>query len=143
VNKLADMRRLNHRLWIAIALIGLYVGGSGAAKLAGVPYFHSSFPKLGLPSWFGYFIGACEVLGSVALLIRPLRALAAAGIGIIMVGATYYHATYTPLVQAVPAFVLTILCVYVFFTARANMLKFNAAQPGAAADRPESGRPLS
>lgn len=117
-------RRSNrHPLWVAIALVVLYVGAGGAAKLAGVPYVHSSFPKLGLPGWFGYFIGACEVLGCIALLIRPLRALAALGIGIIMVGATYYHAVYTPVLQAAPAFILLILSAYIFWTARTDLLK--------------------
>ena len=115
----------NYPLWIAIALVVLYVGAGGAAKLAGVPYVHSSFPKLGLPAWFGYFIGTCEVLGCIALFIRPLRALAALGVGIIMIGATYYHAIYTPVVQAAPAFVLLILCGYIFWTARADLLKFD------------------
>lgn len=114
----------NYALWIAITLVVLYVGAGGVAKLAGVPYVHSSFPKLGLPAWFGYFIGVCEVLGCIALLIRPLRALAALGIGIIMVGATYYHAVYTPVFQAAPAFVLLILSGYIFWTARTDMLKW-------------------
>jgi hypothetical protein len=48
-----------------------------------------------------------------------LRALAALGIAIIMVGATYYHSVYTPIVQAVPAFVLLILSGYIFWIARA------------------------
>ncbi len=112
------MTRRNYSLWIATALVILYAGAGGIAKLAGVPYVHSSFPKLGLPAWFGYFIGACEVLGSIALLIRPLRALSALGIAIIMVGATYYHAVYTPPFQAAPAFVLLILCVYIIWTDR-------------------------
>jgi putative oxidoreductase len=123
----------NYPLRIAIALVILYVGAAGIAKLAGVPYVHSSFPKLGLPSWFGYFIGACEVLGPIALLIRPLRALAALGIGIIMIGATYYHAVYTPVVQAAPAFVLLILCAYIFWTARSDLLKFDRSASGTAA----------
>jgi putative oxidoreductase len=123
---MADRSR-NYPLWIAIALVVLYVGAAGIAKLAGVPYVHSSFPKMGLPHWFGYFIGACEVLGPIALFIRPLRALAALGLGIIMIGATYYHATYTPILQAAPAFVLLTLCGYVFWTARADMLKFGHA----------------
>ena len=97
----------NYPLWIAIALIVLYVGAAGIAKLAGVPYVHSSFPKLGLPHWFGYFIGTCEVLG--------------------------YHATYTPILQAAPAFVLLILCGYIFWTARADMLKSRPAPSGTAA----------
>ena len=123
----------NYPLWIAITLVIVYVGAGGAAKLAGVPYVHSSFPKLGLPAWFGYFIGACEVLGCMALLIRPLRALAALGIAIIMVGATYYHAVYTPVFQAAPAFVLLILSTYIFWTSRADMLKFRPASTGTTA----------
>ena len=59
--------RRNYPLWSAIALVVLYVGAGGGAKLVGVPYVHSSFPKLGLPAWFGYLIGVCEVLGSIAL----------------------------------------------------------------------------
>jgi uncharacterized membrane protein YphA (DoxX/SURF4 family) len=117
----------NYLLWIAIALVVLYVGAGGAAKLAGVPYVHSSFPKLGLPAWFGYFIGACEVLGCIALLIRPLRALAALGLGIIMIGATYYHSVYTPVFQAAPAFVLLILSAYIFWTSRSDLLEFRTS----------------
>jgi len=130
---MANGRTRNYPLWIAIALVVLYVGAAGIAKLAGVPYVHSSFPKLGLPAWFGYFIGACEVLGSIALLIRPLRALSALGLAIIMVGATYYHSVYTPVFQAAPALVLVILCTYIFWTARADLLKVGRAASGAAA----------
>jgi putative oxidoreductase len=114
----------DHRVAIATVLVALYVGAGGIAKLLGVPYVHSSFPKLGLPVWFGYFIGVCEVLGSIGLLMPPLSALAAMGVGVIMVGATYYHATYTPIFQAAPAFVLTILCAYIFIRRRGDILKF-------------------
>jgi putative oxidoreductase len=120
-------RAKNRLLVLAVALVVLYVGAAGIAKLLGVPYVHSSFPKLGLPGWFGYFIGVCEVLGCIALLIRPLSAMASAGLAIIMVGATYYHATYTPLVQAAPAFILTICCIYIFIKRRGDILKFNEA----------------
>ena len=118
------MSSTNYPLMLAIVLVALYVGGGGIAKLAGVPYVHSSFPALGLPEWFGYFIGVCEVLGAIGLFIRPLSALAALGIGIIMIGATYYHAVYTPTLQAAPAFVLTILCGYIFIKRRREMLSF-------------------
>ena len=125
---MADRSRIRtYALWIAIALVVLYVGAGGVTKLASVPYVHSSFPKLGLPAWFGYFIGACEVLGCIALFIRPLRALAALGIGIIMIGATYYHSVYTPVVQAVPAFVLLILSAYIFWTSRKDLLTFSSS----------------
>ena len=120
-------RMKNYLLTLATTLVVLYVGAGGIAKLFGVPYVHSSFPKLGLPGWFGYFIGVCEVLGCIALLIRPLSAMASVGLGIIMVGATYYHATYTPLIQAAPAFILAICCAYIFIKRRSDTLKFNKA----------------
>jgi putative oxidoreductase len=123
------MNRPRHLLLLtALVLVAAYIGAGGIAKLAGVPYVHSSFPKLGLPPWFGYFIGVCEVLGSVALFIRPLSALAAAGLFVIMVGATYYHATFTPLVQAIPAFVLACLCVFIFVQRRGDILAFDRTQ---------------
>jgi len=39
----------NYSLWIAIALVVLYVGAGGAGKLASVPYVHSSFPSSDYP----------------------------------------------------------------------------------------------
>lgn len=125
-----------YALWAAIAAVAVYVGAGGLAKLAGVPYVHSSFPKLGLPAWFGYFIGVCEVLGPIGLLLRPLRSLAAAGIGIIMAGAAYYHAVYTPIVQAAPALILAILCIYIFLRGRGDILKFRAVREAARIERP-------
>lgn len=105
-------------LLTTIVVTALYIGGGSAAKLAGIPYFHSSFPQPGLPGWFGYFIGACEVPGSIALFPRTLSALAAAGLFVIMAGATYYHATFTPIVQAAAAFILALLCVFIFLKRR-------------------------
>ena len=39
--------------------------------------------------WFLTFIGICETLGAIGLLMRRLAALAAAGLSVIMVGAVY------------------------------------------------------
>ena len=44
-----------------------------------------------------------------------------------MVGATYYHAVYTPVFQALPAFVLLILSAYIFWTSRSDLLKFKSS----------------
>lgn len=112
-------------LWIAIILVALYVGAGGGFKLAGNPHVHAGFAVMGLPGWFGYFIGACEVLGAVGLFVRPFSALAAGGIAPIMVGALYYHLAYTPpATKALPALVLLLLCIYIFLLRRADMLKF-------------------
>jgi putative oxidoreductase len=111
-------------LWAATSLVALYVGTGGGAKLAGVRHVHASFAEMGLPGWFGYFIGACELLGAAGLFIRPFSALAAAGIAAIMAGALYYHLTYTPIAQALPALVLILLGGYIFMRRRAEILKF-------------------
>jgi uncharacterized membrane protein YphA (DoxX/SURF4 family) len=108
----------NYGPWIAITLVAIYIAAGGVAKLMGVPQVHQSFATLGLPAWFGYFIGTCEILGAIALFTRRFSALAAAGLGFIMVGALCYHATYTPVSQALPALLLLVLCGYIFFNRR-------------------------
>jgi putative oxidoreductase len=111
-------------IWIAAVLVALVLLPAGGAKLAGVPQMHQSFALLGLPGWFGYFIGACEVAGAIALFIRPLSALAAAGIAIIMLGAVYFHVTNPPLAAGVPALVVLLLSGYIFSRRRTDMLAF-------------------
>ncbi len=109
---------------LAKGLIALVLLGAGGAKIAGVPELHQSFHLLGLPEWFGYFIGACEVAGAVGLFITPLSALAALGIAMIMSGAIYFHILHTPLAQGIPALVVLLLCFYVFLNTKVMMLKF-------------------
>ena len=102
-----------YALWAAMGLVALVLLPAGAAKLAGVPQMHASFAALGLPVWFGYFIGACEVAGAVGIFVRKVSIAAAGGICIIMLGALYFHATHTPLVQGIPALVVLLLCLYI------------------------------
>lgn len=110
--------------WCALTLVALYMMAGGVMKLAGVPQVHQGFAALGLPSWFGYFIGVCEVAGAIALFIKPLSSLAACGILVIMVSAFYYHVTYTPLVKAIPAALIFLMCMYVFFKNRNAIMAF-------------------
>lgn len=93
----------------ALLLLALPLLAAGAAKLAGVPQLHVSFALMGLPAWFGYFIGAAEVAGAIGLFFRPLRAWAASGIAVVMLGALGFHALYTPLSQGIPALILLAL----------------------------------
>jgi putative oxidoreductase len=109
-----------HGVLIASAVLALIVGAAGIAKLMGVPMVHQSFGILGLPSWFGYFIGAAEVAGAIGLFIRPLSRLAAAGLAIIGAGAVYFHALHTPLSQGVPAIAVLVLALFVAAKGRAT-----------------------
>ena len=113
-----------YSIWLAISLASLVLLAAGGAKLAGVPEVHKSFAILGLPSWFGYFIGVCEVAGAIGLFIRPFSALAAIGISIIMLGALYFHIFYTPLAQGIPALIVLALCAYIFTQRRGWLFVF-------------------
>jgi uncharacterized membrane protein YphA (DoxX/SURF4 family) len=108
---------------IVVALILLMAGG---AKLAGVEEVHQSFSVLGLPGWFGYFIGFCEIAGAIGLFINALSALAAAGISIIMLGAIYFHVMYTPIADSIPSVIILVLSIIIFINKIPMMLKFKS-----------------
>ncbi|MCJ8308856.1 MAG: DoxX family protein [Rhizobiaceae bacterium] len=100
---------LNHLPRLFYILPAIAFAAAGVAKLMGVPAVHGSFEMMGLPSWFGYFIGLAEAAGAVGLLMARTRKLAAAGLIIIMIGAIYFHIAYA-IPSALPATVLLILC---------------------------------
>src|SRR5438552_3474869 len=88
---------MNRALWIAqvlLALIFLFAGG--AKFILPLEEMTAQMPvQLPQPGLFLRFIGVCEVLGAIGLIfpallrIRPgLTPLAAAGLVIIMIGAT-------------------------------------------------------
>jgi uncharacterized membrane protein YphA (DoxX/SURF4 family) len=109
-------------LLAACILLALPLIAFGGAKLAGVPQVHESFKVLGLPGWFGYFIGACEVAGGVGLFIKPLRSLAALGLCVILVGALYFHVTHPPLGAGVPALIYLLLASWIATRGRASLV---------------------
>jgi uncharacterized membrane protein YphA (DoxX/SURF4 family) len=90
---MADGRYLNVALWIAQVLLALVYLLSGGMKL--VMPIEEMTRDVPLPGAFLRFIGVAEVLGALGLVfpwllgIKPgLTPLAAAGLTIIMVGAT-------------------------------------------------------
>ena len=77
---------------IRVLLAALFLA-AGSMKLMATPEAIASFDRLGLGQGFRVFLGACEVLGAVGLLITPLAALAASGLALIMLGAVVSHLT--------------------------------------------------
>ncbi len=84
---------MNYVLWIFQVLLGLLFVFSGAMKF--VMTVEEMTKDIAMPGWFLHFIGVAEVLGGIGLVlpwllrIRPgLTPLAAAGLTIIMIGAT-------------------------------------------------------
>jgi uncharacterized membrane protein len=91
---------MNRTLWILQALLAALFLFAGGMKLV-VPVIPGPFPIE-----FMRFIGACEVLGAVGLLVPRVSPLAATGLVVIMVGATVTTVSVIPLaVGVVAAFV--------------------------------------
>jgi putative oxidoreductase len=81
--------------------------------IAQEPMALQSFAVLGLPAWFGTFIGLCEFAGAIGIWIRKLSSLAALGLTIILAGALYYHIVHTPLIEGLFALILIVCTLYI------------------------------
>ena len=109
-------------LWIVqglLAIIFLFTGGSKFAM--SVEEMHAQM-KVPLPGWFLHFIGVCEILGSIGLIlpgltrIRPgLTPLAAAGLVIIMIGATVITLMGGDVALALIPLAVGLLCAFVAY----------------------------
>lgn len=111
---------MNIALWIIQVLLALLFLFSGGAKL--VLPIEEMTKQIALPGLFLRFIGLCEVLGALGLVlpwitrIRPgLTPLAAAGLAIIMIGATVVTAMTGDIAMALIPLVTGILCAFVAY----------------------------
>ncbi|BFM50980.1 DoxX family protein [Marinomonas sp. THO17] len=105
------------KIWVPTFLLALPLILAGVAKLSGVPAMHQSFSMMGLPEWFGYFIGAMELLAGIGLLVPKWSALAATGMIPILAGAIYFHLVYA-VPTAIPAFVFILLALVIIMLRR-------------------------
>lgn len=109
-----------YALWTVQVLLALLFLFAGGAKLV-LPAEALKGPVT-LPVLFLRFIGVCEVLGALGLIlpaalrIRPgLTPLAAAGLVIIMIGATVVNLMGAGAVAALITFVVGLLAVFVAY----------------------------
>jgi uncharacterized membrane protein YphA (DoxX/SURF4 family) len=61
---------------------------SGLPKLFGEATAVAMFDQIGAGDWLRYFVGVVEVAGGIGLLVPGLAGLAAAGLFLLMIGAT-------------------------------------------------------
>jgi uncharacterized membrane protein len=85
---------MTYVLWIVQVLLSLTFLFAGSTKFIMTVEQMNSMAKIPLPGWFIHFIGICEILGAIGLIlpwllgIKPrLTPLAACGLVIIMIGA--------------------------------------------------------
>lgn len=86
-------RAFNIALWSLQGLLAVFFAAASATpKLLGLYGTVEDFALLGAGDWFRIFVGALELAGGIGLLVPRLSGLAAAGLGLLMVGAAYTNA---------------------------------------------------
>jgi hypothetical protein len=116
---------MNVLLWIIqvlLALLFLFAGGIKLVLPTDVLLSMGSPNQVVLPGWFLKFMGVCEVLGALGLILpgvlrirQGLTALAAAGLVIIMIGATIVTIIGDGVLMALPPFVVGLLAAFVAY----------------------------
>jgi len=113
---------MNIALWIVQALLALLFLFAGGMKLVTPVEEMMKQMPLPLPGWFVLFTGVVEVLGAIGLIlpwllrIRPgLTPLAAAGLAIVMIGATVYTVAAGEVASAPMPIVAGLLCAFVAY----------------------------
>lgn len=111
---------MNTVLWIFQALLAAIFLFAGGMKL--VMPIEEMTKQIAMPGWFLRFIGVCEVLGAIGLIlpwllrIRPdLTPLAAAGLVIIMIGATVLTLMTGDIAMALVPLVVGIVAAFVAY----------------------------
>jgi uncharacterized membrane protein YphA (DoxX/SURF4 family) len=113
---------MNIALWIIQALLALLFLFAGGVKLVmPIEEMMKQMP-LPLPGWFIRFTGIVEVLGAIGLIlpwllrIRPgLTPLAAAGLVIVMIGATAYTLAAVDVPSALMPLVVGFFCAFIAY----------------------------
>jgi uncharacterized membrane protein YphA (DoxX/SURF4 family) len=118
---------MNIVLWILQILLGLLFIFSGAVKFTfTAEQMHAAAPDaIQFPMAFIWFIGVCEILGGLGLILpgvtkikRFLTPLAAVGLLIIMIGAVVTTIMGPGVKPAILAFVVGIFCAVIAYGRR-------------------------
>ena len=112
--------KLNVFLWIAQALLALLFLFAGIVKL--IMPLAAMAKQTGLPGAFLRFIAVCEALGALGLLLpgimrvkTGLTALAACGLVIIMIGATWISIVHVSVPAGLFPFIVGVLAAFVAY----------------------------
>jgi uncharacterized membrane protein YphA (DoxX/SURF4 family) len=133
---------MNIALWIVQGLLAAIFLFAGGIKLVTPMEEMMKQMPLPLPRWFVLFTGVVEVLGAIGVIlpwllrIRPgLTPLAAAGLVIVMIGATVYTFAAGDVVPALISLLLGILAAFVAYgrwrlTPQRGSSRSSVLQPG-------------
>jgi len=113
-------RTLNVLLWALQALLAILFMFAGVMKF--VMSVEEMTRQIALPGWFLHFIGVAEILGAIGLVLpgilrirTGLTPLAAAGLAVIMIGATSVNLKTGQRGSALTTVVFGLLLVFVAY----------------------------
>ena len=117
---------MNIVLWIIQILLALLFLFSGITKLVPIMTMPPPPPNMWMPPiWFLKFIGVCEFLGALGLVLpglfstrQYLTVLAAIGLLIIMIGAVVVSVMTMGVAAAITPLIVLLLCVFVAYGRR-------------------------
>jgi len=112
--------RSNRALWVIQGLVAFVFLFAGSAKFVMSVEQMNAGPPPHFPGWFLHFIGTCEVLGAIALIvpwltgIQPqLTPIAASLLVIIMIGAVVVTIMGGSIAGAVPPAIIGLLLIWI------------------------------
>ena len=88
IERAAPRRGTHIAGWILQLILALAIAGGGLLKIIGDPTMVEMFDDIGAGQWLRPVVGTLEVAGAIGLLVPRLRALAAMGLVILLVGAS-------------------------------------------------------
>jgi putative oxidoreductase len=112
--------------WLLRIALALVFAGAGFAKLAGDPAMLQLFDDIGAGQGLRYVVGGLELAGAVGLLVPRLCGLAAAGLALLMIGATVTNIAVLGVSPAFTLLLLALAAVIVFLRRR----RLNPLVPG-------------
>lgn len=125
---------MNILLWILQILLALlFVFAGGTKFYYTIEQMRAMGPpnQILFPAWFIHFIGVCEILGGLGLVLpgllrikQYLTVLAAIGLTIIMIGAVVVTVMPLGLGAAIPTVIIGLLCAFVAY-GRAKLRPLN------------------
>jgi uncharacterized membrane protein YphA (DoxX/SURF4 family) len=111
---------MTYALWVLQVLLGLLFMFAGGSKL--VMPIEEMTKEVAMPGWFLRGIGVCELLGGLGLILpglfrirTGLTPLAAAGLVIIMIGATAVTVMYMGVGMGLVPFIVGVLAAFVAY----------------------------
>ena len=112
----------NTRLWVVQGLLAVLFLLAGVPKLIMSPEQMAAPGPIQLPVLFIRFIGVCEILGAIGMILPGLTGitpgltpLGAAGLVVIMIGATVTNIVDGPAPFAILTAILGLMAVYVVY----------------------------